>query len=101
MNLLLYDFLCLLSIHEYAYYVVISLLFMDGAWKKQELSFVQNWHSHAIIDIQNPLHKLRGLSISMNYQVIILKTETLMVLSSITKKGEIESASRPLMSFGD
>jgi hypothetical protein len=29
------------------------------------------------------------------------KSETLFVLSPITKKGEIESASRPLMSFGD
>jgi hypothetical protein len=29
------------------------------------------------------------------------KNETLFVLSSISKKGEIESASRPLMDFGD
>jgi hypothetical protein len=29
------------------------------------------------------------------------KNETLFVLSSITKKGEIESASRPLINFGD
>jgi hypothetical protein len=29
------------------------------------------------------------------------KSETLFVLSSITKKGDIESASRPLMSFSD
>jgi hypothetical protein len=29
------------------------------------------------------------------------KSETLFVLSSITEKGEIESASRPIMNFGD
>jgi hypothetical protein len=29
------------------------------------------------------------------------KSETLIVLSSITKNGEIESASRPLIVFGD
>jgi hypothetical protein len=29
------------------------------------------------------------------------KSETIIVLSSIIKKGEIESASRPLINFGD
>jgi hypothetical protein len=38
----------------------ISLLFMDDAWKKEELSFMHNWRSHAIVDIQNPMHKIRG-----------------------------------------
>jgi hypothetical protein len=31
----MYEFLCLLSIHEYAYHVVISLLLMGDAWKKK------------------------------------------------------------------
>jgi hypothetical protein len=60
MNLMLYIFLCLLTIHEYAYYAVMSLLFMDDAWKKEQLTFVLNWHSHAIIDIQNSMYKFRG-----------------------------------------
>jgi hypothetical protein len=41
-------------------FMSISLLFMDHAWKKEELSFMQNWRSHAIVDIQNPMHNLRG-----------------------------------------
>jgi hypothetical protein len=49
---------------------------MDDAWKKEELSFVQNWHSHAIVNIQNPMHKFRGeLFILINYQVIIPKVK--------------------------
>jgi hypothetical protein len=42
-----------------------------------------------------------GSSISMNYQVFYSKSETLFVLSSITKNGKIESAFRPLIDFGD
>jgi hypothetical protein len=48
------------------------------------------------------MHKFKGeFSISMNYQVFFFKSETLFVLSSIIKKGEIESASRLLFDFGD
>jgi hypothetical protein len=60
MNLMLYVFLYFLSILVYAYYVVISLLFMDDAWEKRKLSFMLNWHSHVFIDIQNSMHKFRG-----------------------------------------
>jgi hypothetical protein len=37
----------------------------------------------------------------MNYHCFIYKSEILFVLSSIIKKREIESASRPLIDFGD
>jgi hypothetical protein len=40
LNLNAYVFLCLFPIHVYACYVVIYLLFMDDAWKKEKLSFV-------------------------------------------------------------
>jgi hypothetical protein len=59
MNLNAYVFLCILTIHVYAYYGVISSLFMDDAWNKEKLSFVLNWHSHVFIDIQNSMHKFR------------------------------------------
>jgi hypothetical protein len=44
---------------------------------------------------------LRGVSIFDELSSFYSKSEILFVLSSITKKGEIESASRPLMNFGD
>jgi hypothetical protein len=40
MNLNAYVFLCLLSIHVYAYYVVISLLFIYDALKKEKNSLL-------------------------------------------------------------
>jgi hypothetical protein len=40
MNLNAYVFLRLLSTHVYACYVIIYLLFMDDAWKKEKLFFV-------------------------------------------------------------
>jgi hypothetical protein len=49
MNLNAYVFLCLLSIHVYAYYVVISLLFIYDALKKEKTLF------GAKIDIVMPL----------------------------------------------
>jgi hypothetical protein len=101
MNLMFYVFLCLLSIHVYAYYVVIYLLFMDDACKKEKLSFVLNWHSHAFIDIQNLMHKFRGAFYFDELSSFYSKSETLFMMSSIIKKGEIESASSPLTSFGD
>jgi hypothetical protein len=41
------------------------------------------------------------VSISMNYQVFNSKNETFFELPSITKKGKIKSASRPLIDFDD
>jgi hypothetical protein len=40
-------------------------------------------------------------SISMNYQVFISKVKPYLCYHQSPKKGEIKSASRPLMSFGD
>jgi hypothetical protein len=45
----------------YAYFDDIYLSFMDDAWKKEKLSFVQNWHSHAFIDIQIQCTNLGGV----------------------------------------
>jgi hypothetical protein len=97
MNLNAYVFLCILTIHVYAYYGVISSLFMDDAWNKEKLSFVLNWHSHVFIDIQNSMPNLGGVFYFDELSSFYFKSETLFVLSSITKKGEIESASMPLM----
>jgi hypothetical protein len=46
------------------------------------------------------MHTLVGaLFYLLGYTLLLLFNQ--MVLSSITKKGEIESASRPLINFGD
>jgi hypothetical protein len=39
--------------------------------------------------------------VGYNSRILFLPCELKLVLSSITKKGEIESASRPLIDFGD
>jgi hypothetical protein len=102
MKLIAYVSLCLLSIHLYACYVVIYLLFMDDAWKKKKLPFCANIGivMHLLIfEIQciNSGGVFYFDELSSSYS----KSETLFVLSSITKKGETESASRPLIDFSD
>jgi hypothetical protein len=64
----MYDYYLICCSSMYAYYVDIYLLLMDDAWKKGRTPMLcKNWHSHALIDIQNPMHNLRGeFSISMN-----------------------------------
>jgi hypothetical protein len=102
MKSMLYVFLCLLTSHVYVCYVVIYLLFMDDAWKKEKTLFC------AKIGIFMPLliFKIQctnsgGVFYFDGLSSFYSKSKTLFVLSSITKKGKIESASRPLMSFGD
>jgi hypothetical protein len=102
MKSMLYVFLCLLTSHVYVCYVVIYLLFMDDAWKKEKTLFCAKigiFMPLLIFKIQctnsGAVFYFDGLSSFYS------KSKTLFVLSSITKKGEIESASRPLMSFGD
>jgi hypothetical protein len=63
---------------------------MDDAWKKEKLSFVLNWHSHVIIDIQNSLHKFRGAFYFNELSSFYSKSKTLFMLSSITKKGRLK-----------
>jgi hypothetical protein len=75
---------------------------MDDTWRKEKLSFC------AKIGIVMPLLIFNiqctnsgGVFYFDGLSSFYSKSETLFVLSSITKKGEIESASRPLIDFGD
>jgi hypothetical protein len=69
--------------------------------EKGKTPFCAKIGSHAFIDIQNSMHKFKGGFYFNGLSSFYSKSETLFVLSSITKKGEIESASRPLIDFGD
>jgi hypothetical protein len=98
MNLNSYVLLCFLSIHVYACDIVIYLLYME----KEKTPFCAN------IGIIMPLLVFKiqcknsgGVFYFDELSKFYTKNETLFVLSSITIKGEIESASRPLMDFGD
>jgi hypothetical protein len=65
-----------------------------SAWKKKKLPFCAKiWHSNAIIDIQDLMHIFGGGVVSMDCHVYIPNKKS--------KKGEIESASRLLVDFGD
>jgi hypothetical protein len=101
MNLNAYVFLCLLSIHVYACYVVIYLLFMYDAWKKEKLPFVLKLAVMPLLIFKIQCINSGGVFYFNELSSFYSKGETLFVLSSITKKGEIESASRPLIDFGD
>jgi hypothetical protein len=75
---------------------------MDNAWKRERLPFVLK------IGIIMPLliFKIQCTNSGGDFYFdelwsFYIKNETLFVLSSITQKGEIESASRPLMDFSD
>jgi hypothetical protein len=91
MNLNAYVFLCLLTIHVYACYVVIYLLFMDYAWKKGKTLLC------AKIGTVMPLlifkiHCINSeeFSISMNYQVFISKVKPYLCYHQSPKKGRLK-----------
>jgi hypothetical protein len=70
--------------------------------KSKNSLLCKNWYSHVFIDIQIQCTNSGGvLDFLMDCQYLNSESEILFVLSSITKKGEIESASRPLIDFGD
>jgi hypothetical protein len=52
---------------------------------------VQKLHSHALIDIQNPMHNLRGeLSILMDCQCFISKVKSYLCCHQSTKRGRLK-----------
>jgi hypothetical protein len=82
--------------------IFIFLLFIDGARKKEETLI------YAKIGIVMPLLVFQfnaqiqgGVSLFFDELSRFISNKILFVLSSITKKGDIENASRPIIDFGD
>jgi hypothetical protein len=70
--------------------------------KKERLPFVLKiWHSHALLILKIQCTNSGGAFYFDELTSFYIKNEILFVLSSITKKGEIVSASRLLMDFGN
>jgi hypothetical protein len=97
--LIIYPCVCLLQL-------IIFLLFIDNAWQKERLLFVlKNWLLISLcmllLIFKIECSNLGGAFYFDELLSFYIKNDTLFVLSSITKKGQIECASRPLMNFGD
>jgi hypothetical protein len=84
---MLYVFLCLLTIHVYACYVVIYLLSME----KVKTPFCAKIGSHAFIDIQNSMPKFKGeFFILINYQVFIPRVKPYLCHHQSPKRGRLK-----------